>query len=190
MFRTVPLSQGCLTSKDTDYATAQKLNLPTVFSTVTTTHVIFCNMQRSATLDYPQWSGSNSNRHSTFYVTSQTSTCTWLYVGSVNIQVLKLNEGEYRGIQHWPLPKQPFSVYSLGTGLCIGNPKKEKKRGLYACMLPITWITSFWCSYLKPLTPRAIKFPQTIANSKKVKGEHWDTSIHLSPSSNILMCSL
>lgn len=71
-----------------------------------------------------QWSGSNSNRHSTFYVTSQTSTCTWLYVGSVNIQVLKLNEGEYRGIQHWPLPKQPFSVYSLGTGLCIGNPKK------------------------------------------------------------------
>lgn len=128
MFRTVPLSQGCLASKDTDYATAQKLNLPAVFSTVTTTHVIFCNMQRSATLDYPQWSGSNSNRHSAFYVTSQTSTCTWLYVGSVNIQVLKLNEGKYRGIQHWPLPKQPFSVYSLGTRLRIGNPKEKKKK--------------------------------------------------------------
>lgn len=124
MFRTVPLSQGCLASKDTDYATAQKLNLPTVFSTVTTTHVIFCNMQRSATLDYPQWSGCISNQHSAFYVTSQTSTCTWLYAGSVSIQVLKLNEGEYRGIQHWPLPKQPFSIYSLGTGLRTGNPKK------------------------------------------------------------------
>lgn len=76
MFRMVPLSQGCLALKDTDYATAQKLNLPAVFSTVTTTHVIFRNMQRSATLDYPQWSGSISNRHSAFYITSQTSTCT------------------------------------------------------------------------------------------------------------------